>query len=58
MKNSNPLGLFDDHFLLETLSKPGDPLQKLIQIKTASKNFGNKRLFGGLLQGHAVSNTV
>lgn len=29
MKNINPLGLFDDHFLLETLSKLGDPLQKL-----------------------------
>jgi len=29
MKNTNPLGLFDDHFLLETLSKLGDPLQKL-----------------------------
>ncbi len=25
MKNINPLGLFDDHFLLETLSKLGDP---------------------------------
>ncbi len=23
MKNINPLGLFDDHFLLETLSKLG-----------------------------------
>jgi IS5 family transposase len=29
MKNINPLGLFDDHFLLETLSKLGDPLLKL-----------------------------
>jgi IS5 family transposase len=29
MKNINPLGLFDDHFLLETLSKLGDTLQKL-----------------------------
>jgi len=29
MKNINPPGLFDDHFLLETLSKLGDPLQKL-----------------------------
>ena len=29
MKNINPLGLFDYHFLLEALSKPGDPLQKL-----------------------------
>jgi len=28
MKNINPLGLFDDHFLLGTLSKLGDPLQK------------------------------
>jgi len=27
--NVNDLGLFDDHFLLETLSKLGDPLQKL-----------------------------
>jgi hypothetical protein len=29
MKNINPIGLFDDHFLMETLSKLGDPLQKL-----------------------------
>jgi len=29
MKNINPLGLFDDHFILESLSKLGDPLQKL-----------------------------
>jgi len=29
MKNINPLGLFDDHFLLETLGKLGDPRQKL-----------------------------
>ena len=29
MKNINPLGLFDDHFLLEKLTKLGDPLQKL-----------------------------
>jgi len=29
MKNINPLGLFDDHFLLETLSKLSGPLQKL-----------------------------
>ena len=29
MKNVNDIGLFDDHFLLETLSKLGDPLQKL-----------------------------
>jgi hypothetical protein len=29
MKNINPLGIFDDHFLLEALSKLGDPLQKL-----------------------------
>ena len=29
MKNINPLGLFDDHFLLEALSKLGNPLQKL-----------------------------
>lgn len=29
MKNINPLGLFDDHFLLETLTKLGDPLEKL-----------------------------
>jgi hypothetical protein len=29
MKNINPLGPFDNHFLLETLSKLGDPLQKL-----------------------------
>ncbi len=29
IKNVNVIGLFDDHFLLETLSKLGDPLQKL-----------------------------
>ena len=29
MKNINPLGLFDDQFLLEKLTKLGDPLQKL-----------------------------
>jgi IS5 family transposase len=29
MKNINPPGLFDDHFLLETLNKLGDPLLKL-----------------------------
>jgi len=29
MKNINPLGLFDDHFLLEKLTKLGDPLKKL-----------------------------
>ena len=29
MKNINPRGLFDDHFLMEKLTKLGDPLQKL-----------------------------
>jgi len=29
MKNINPLGFFDDHFLMERLTKLGDPLQKL-----------------------------
>jgi IS5 family transposase len=29
MKNINLVGLFDDHFLLEKLTKLGDPLQKL-----------------------------
>jgi IS5 family transposase len=29
MKNINPLGLFDDHFLLEKLTKLGDPLERL-----------------------------
>ena len=29
MKNINSLGLFDDHFLMETLTKLGDPLQRL-----------------------------
>lgn len=29
MKNVNPLSLFDDHFLMEKLTKLGDPLQKL-----------------------------
>jgi IS5 family transposase len=31
MKNINPLGLFDDHFIIEKLSKLGDPLEKLSQ---------------------------
>lgn len=29
MKNINPIGLFDDHFLMERLTKLGDPLHKL-----------------------------
>lgn len=29
MKNINPLGLFDGHFLLERLTKFNDPLKKL-----------------------------
>ena len=29
MKNINPLGLFDEHFLLERLTKMKDPLVKL-----------------------------
>jgi transposase len=29
MKNINPVGLFDDHFLMEKLTKLGDPLHKL-----------------------------
>jgi len=29
MKNRNPLGLFDEHFLLERLTKLKDPLVKL-----------------------------
>jgi len=29
MKNINPVCLFDDHFLMEKLTKLGDPLQKL-----------------------------
>lgn len=29
MKNINPLGLFDDHFIAEKLTKLGNPLQKL-----------------------------
>ena len=29
MKNINPIGLFDDHFLLNQLTKLGDPLEKL-----------------------------
>lgn len=29
MKNINPVSLFDDHFLIEKLTKLGDPLQKL-----------------------------
>lgn len=29
MKNANPLGLFDEHFLLERLTKLNDPLVKL-----------------------------
>lgn len=29
MKNINPVGLFEDHFLMEKLTKLGDPLQNL-----------------------------
>jgi IS5 family transposase len=29
MKNINPIGLFDDHFLFEKLTKLGDPLERL-----------------------------
>ena len=29
MKNINPLGMFDEHFLLEKLTKLNDPLVKL-----------------------------
>jgi transposase, IS5 family len=29
MKNINPIGLFDDHFIMEKLTKLGDPLQRL-----------------------------
>jgi len=29
MKNVNPLGLFDDHFLMGKLTKLGGPLQRL-----------------------------
>lgn len=29
MKNINPLGLFDDHFVMEKLTKLGDPLDRL-----------------------------
>ena len=36
MKNINPLGLFDDHFLMEKLTKLGDPLQKLNIVDRAS----------------------
>jgi len=31
MENINPLGLFDDHFLMETLTKLGDSLERLNQ---------------------------
>lgn len=29
MKHINPLGMFDDHFLIEKLNKLGNPLEKL-----------------------------
>ena len=29
MKNINPLGLFDEHIIMEKLTKLSDPLQKL-----------------------------
>jgi len=32
MKNINPLGLFDDHFVMEKLTKLGDPLQRLSEF--------------------------
>lgn len=38
MKNVNPLSLFDDHFLMEKLTKLGDPLQKL-------RNYINWKIF-------------
>ena len=38
MKNINPLGLFDDHFLMEKLNKLGDPLQKLNVIEKVYRN--------------------
>ena len=33
IKNINPLGFFDDEFLLEMFTKPGYPLQKLVYMK-------------------------
>jgi IS5 family transposase len=32
MKHINPLGMFDDHFLIEKLNKLGNPLEKLDQF--------------------------
>ena len=42
MKNINPLGLFDDHFLMEKLTKLGDPLQKLNETLDAAGLFANE----------------
>ena len=57
MGNINSLGLFDDHFLLEKLTKIGDPLQKLNEfinwkifespIEQALKNEDKDLLKGG-----------
>ena len=57
MKNINPLWLFDDHFLLEKLTKLGDPLKKLNEfidwkifespINEAFKNEDRDLLRGG-----------
>ena len=46
MKNINPLGLFDDHFIFETLSKLGNPLQKL----------NKKQVRGGVNLGYSKTN--
>lgn len=44
MKNVNPLGLFDDHFLMEKLTRLGDPLQRL-------NNYINWNIFKAPLDG-------
>jgi len=43
MKYINPLGLFDNHFLMEKLTKLGDPLQKLNETLDAAGVFANER---------------
>ena len=49
MKNINPLGLFDDYFLTQKLSKLGNPLERLdryidwrIFEETVNQSIGNK----------------
>jgi len=50
MHNTNPFGLFDEYFLLEKLSKLGDPLEKL-------DNFINWKIFNDLIDSAFYDDT-